>query len=159
MKARGHLYFGTFLVLIAGYAIWTASGWSFKAGFFPLAVAIPLLALTLLHLYLERFGAADTARGPAVETEFADEVPPEVARRRALVIFSWIALFILLVYLLGFPLAVPIFVFAYLKMQSAVSWLNATLLTSLTWGLFHGLFQRVVRLQFDTGVIQLWLGL
>ena len=57
MKSKGHLYFGTFLVLISGYAIFAASQWSFKTGFFPLAVAIPLLVLTLLHFYLELFGA------------------------------------------------------------------------------------------------------
>ena len=159
MKARGHLYFGAFLILVSGYVIYAASGWSFKTGFFPLAVAIPLLVLTLLHLYLDLFGAPETSSGPAVETEFANEVSPELARRRAITTFSWIAFFILLVYLIGFPLAVPLFVFSYLKTQSAVSWVNATILTALTWGLFHGLFQRLVRIRFEPGIIETWLGL
>ena len=159
MKSKGHLYFGTFVILVAGYAIFAASRWSFKTGFFPLAVAIPLLALTLLHLYLESFGAPETSKGPALDTEFSNEVAPEIARRRVITIFSWMAGFILLVYLLGFPLTVPLFVFFYLKIQSRVGWTQSILLTAITWVLFYGLFQRLVRIQFEAGVVQSWLGI
>lgn len=159
MKSKGHLYFGTFLILIAGYAIFTASQWSFKTGFFPLAVAIPLLGLTLLHFYFELFGAPEIIKGPAVEAEFSNQVAPQVARRRVVTMFSWMAGFILLVYLLGFPLTVPLFVFFYLKFQSEVSWIKSVVLTAITWGVFYGLFQRLVRIQFDTGLIQSWLAM
>jgi hypothetical protein len=67
--------------------------------------------------------------------------------------------FILSVYLVGFPLTVPLFVFFYLKFQSEVGWTNAIVLTLGTWGLFHGLFERLVRIQFEPGAIQIWLGL
>ena len=36
MKQKGHLYFSLFLLVVSGYAIYVASGWSFKTGFFPL---------------------------------------------------------------------------------------------------------------------------
>lgn len=159
MKSKGHLYFGTFVILVAGYAIFAASRWSFKTGLFPLAVAIPLLVLTLLHLYLEMFGAPETSKGPALETEFSNEVAPEIARRRVITIFSWMAGFVLLVYLLGFPLTVPLFVFFYLKIQSRVDSTRSILLTAITWVLFYGLFQRLVRIQFEAGVVQSWLGI
>ena len=145
-------------MLVAGYAIFAASRWSFKTGLFPLTVAIPLLVLSLLHLYLEVFGARETARGPTVDADFSNEVAPEIARRRVITIFSWMAGFILLVYLLGFPLTVPLFVFLYLKIQSRVRWIQSVLLTALTSGLFYGLFQRLVRIQFEAGVLQSWLG-
>jgi hypothetical protein len=159
LKSKGHLYFGSFVILVAGYAIFAASRWSFKTGFFPLAVAIPLLALTLLHLYLESFGVPETSKGPALDTEFSNDVAPEVARRRVITIFSWMAGFVLLVYLLGFPLTVPLFVFFYLKIQSRVGWTQSIILTAITWALFYGLFQRLVRIQFEAGVVQSWLGI
>lgn len=159
MKSKGHLYFGIFVILLSGYAIFAASRWSFKTGLFPLAVAIPLLVLTLLHLYMEVFGAPETSRGPAVDAEFSNEVAPEVARRRVITIFSWMAGFVLLVYLLGFPVTVPLFVFFYLKIQSRVGWTQSILLTAITWGIFYGLFQRLVRIQFEAGFVQSWLGL
>ena len=159
MKTKGHLYFGTFLILVSGYAIFAASRWSFKTGFFPLAVAIPLLALTLIHFYLELFGAPETSKGPAMEAEFSNEVAPEVARRRVITTFFWMAGFILLVYLLGFSVTVPLFLFFYLKIQSEVSWTKSIVLTTITWGLFYGLFQRLVRIQFEAGAIQGWLAM
>jgi hypothetical protein len=33
------------------------------------------------------------------------------------------------------------------------------LLTAITWALFYGLFQRLVRIQFEAGLIQSWLGI
>jgi hypothetical protein len=158
MKSKGHLYFSAFLLLVSGYAIFAASRWSFKTGFFPLAIAIPLLVLVLIHLYLESFGTPEVSKGPTVEADFSGEVPDDIARRRVVTIFSWIAAFILCVYLIGFPLTVPLFIFFYLKLQSQVSWIHSLALTAITWGLFYILFQRLVHIQFEAGAIQTWLG-
>jgi hypothetical protein len=159
MKTKGHLYFSAFLLLVSGYAIFAASRWSFKTGFFPLAIAIPLLILVLIHLYLESFGAPEVSKGPAVEADFSGEVSQDVARRRVVTIFAWIAAFILCVYLIGFPLTVPLFIFFFLKLQSEVSGLHSAGLTAITWGFFYLLFERLVHIQFEAGAIQSWLGL
>lgn len=158
MKLRAHVVFSIFLILIAAYVVYSASHWSFKTGFFPIAVAIPLIGLGVIHLLLEFFGVPEKAGGPAVEAEFSAEVPPEVARRRVAVIFSWIAAFILFVFLLGFPLAVPLFMSLYLKLQSQLSWMRSLVLTGVTWACFYFVFQRMVQLQFESGLIQAWLG-
>lgn len=158
MNKRGDFLFSIFLLMVAGYAAFSASHWPFKTGFFPLVLAIPLMILTLAHLFLGFFGASEKANGPAVEAEFTTEVAPEVARRRVIETFSWIAGFIVLVFLLGFPLAVPLFMIAYLTMQSRVGWLQSVTLTAGAWGLFYFLFQRLLNLQFEAGVIQTWMG-
>jgi Tripartite tricarboxylate transporter TctB family len=158
MHKKGNFFFSIFLILVAGYAALSASYWSFKTGFFPLAVSIPLLVLVILNLVLEFVGGAEKASGPAVEAEFTTDVAPEVARRRVIETFSWIAGFILLVFLLGFPVAVPLFLFSYLAIQSRVGWLLSIILTATTWGFFYFLFQRLLNLQFEAGVIQTWLG-
>jgi hypothetical protein len=155
---KGRLYFSAFLILISSYAIFSALGWSFKTKLFPLATAIPLLILVLLHLYLEFFRGAEVNKGPAIDTEFSTEVSDRDARRRAFIIFAWIAGFILLVYLIGFPLVVPLFIFCFLKFQSEAGWLQSILLTACTWGFFYLLFQRLVHIQFESGAIQSWLG-
>ena len=136
MHTKGNLLFSLFLIAVAGYAAFSAWHWSFKTGFFPLSLAIPLIILVVVHLVLEVVGGSEKASGPAVETEFASDVPPEVARRRVVEIFSWIAGFILLVFLLGFPAAVPLFIFSYLKMQSHIGWLQSITLTAGAWGFF-----------------------
>jgi hypothetical protein len=159
MKLKGHSYFSLFLIAVAGYAILSASGWSFKAGFFPLATAIPLLMLALTQLLFEFFGGPERAEERAVDAEFAKDMPPEVVRRRVIAIFSWIAAFILFVYLLGFPIAVPLFVFLFLTWQSKVSWQRSFLLSAITWACFYAVFERLVNLRFESGWIQSALGL
>jgi hypothetical protein len=65
----------------------------------------------------------------------------------------------LLVYLASFPVAVPVFMFAYLKAQSSVGWLASLGYTGATWAFFYILFQRLLYLPFESGVVQAWLGL
>ena len=155
----GNIFFSLFLLALAGYVIYTASHWSFKTGFFPLAIAVPLLLLALLHFVLDLFGKPEAQAERVIEAEFSNEVPPAEARRRALVTFSWIALFIALVYLVSFPLAVPLFLFLYLRLQSRVSWSYSTILTGLAWLAFYALFERLIKLQFAPGEMQTLLGI
>lgn len=155
----GRILFCIFLMAVAGYAIYAAYGWTFKAALFPLSVSIPLLILATIQLFQIICGEAETTEAAAVDLDFSSDVPAELARRRVINTFSWIIAFIASVYLVGFPLTVPLFVFGYLKFQSGVGWLSATVTTAITWGGFYGLFQWLVHLQFEPGAIQSWLGM
>jgi len=156
---KGRFLFALFLIAVAAYAVYSASAWRFKAALFPLSVGIPLIILAATQLLLDLFGKAETAGGPAVDLEFTADVSPDVARRRVINIFLWIAGFILMVFLLGFPVAVPLFMLCYLGLQSGAGWWQSIGLTAAAWGFFYGVFQRLVRLQFEDGLLQSWLGL
>jgi len=156
---RGRILFSLFLIAVAAYAVYSASAWSFKAALFPLSVSIPLIALTAAQLLLDLFGKAETANGPSVELEFGADVAPDVARRRVSATLLWIGGFILLVFLLGFPVAVPVFMLSYLGLQSRAGWWQSIGLTVAAWGFFYIVFQRVIRLQFEAGLVQSWLGM
>ena len=156
---KGRIAFCLFLIAVAAYAISAALGWTFKAKLFPLTVSIPLMILAAAQLVMETLGKTEAAESAAVDLEFSADVPPEVARRRVIGAFLWVAGFILLVYLLGFPLAVPIFMFSYLSTQSQVGLPLSLALTGVTWLFFYGLFQRLVHLSFEDGLIQTLLGL
>ena len=156
---KGRILFCIFLITVAAYAIFASIGWSFKAKLFPLSISIPLLMLATLQLLLILFGKEETNEGGAMDVEFSTDVAPEIARRRVLGIFGWIIAFIALVYLLGFPITVPLFIFLYLKFQSEVTWLWTVVITGITWGCFYMLFQSLVHIQFEAGAIQTWLGL
>lgn len=144
MRASGGALFSLALALVAGYAVFAA--WSFpaKAALFPLVIGIPLFALALAQLALQ-------LRRP--------ETPAESEPRRVLTAFGWMAGFIALVVLAGFPTAVPIFVFCYLMMQGAAGWGQAIALTAAAWGGFHLLFERLLSFPFDGGLVRAWLGL
>jgi hypothetical protein len=156
---KGRVVFNLLVIAVAAYAAFAASGWTFKAALMPLAVSIPLIVLATTQLLLDLFGKAETASGPAVDLDFAADVPPEVARRRVIDTLLWIAGFIALVALNGFPIAVPIFVFLYLRLQSRASWLLSFTLTLASWGFFYGLFIWLLHLPFEDGWIQIWLDL
>jgi hypothetical protein len=155
---KGRILFSLFLIAIGLYAVRSAMGWTFKAALFPLAVSIPFVIIVAIQLAYEGFGGGETAAGPAVDVEFTADVPSDVARRRAIVTFLWIGGFVLLVYLVGFPLGVPIFVFSYLGLQGRVGWPVAVALTLAAWLFFYGVFQQTLRLRFEEGLIQTWLG-
>jgi hypothetical protein len=156
---KGGVLFCLFLIAVAGFAIFSSLGWTFKTKLFPLSVSVPLLILATAQLLLMIFEKEETSESAAMDLDFTNDVAPEVARRRVIGVFGWIVSFILLVYLLGFPLTVPLFVFAYLKFQSDVTWLQSIILTAITWGCFYMLFQWLVHIQFEAGAIQSWLGL
>jgi hypothetical protein len=156
---NGRILFCIFLIAVAAYAIHTALGWTFKAALFPLSVSIPLLVLAVIQLLQVISAKGDTNEGAAVDIDFSNDVPAEVARRRVISTFAWIAAFIISVYLVGFPLTVPLFIFIYLKFQSDIAWLHTVAATAITWGSFYFLFQRLVHIQFEAGAIQTWLGL
>ena len=146
-------------MVVSASAIYLALEWPFKAALFPLSVSIPLLILAGIQLLQLLAGKQEIIDSAAVDLEFSSDVPPEIERRRVITAFSWIAGFILTVYLIGFPLTVPLFIFCYLRFESKVGLLPTIAATALTWAIFYGLFQKLVHLQFEQGAIQTWLGL
>jgi len=155
---KGRMLFCLFLIALAAYAAYAAWGWTFKAGLFPLSVSIPLMILAATQLLLDLFGKPESANGPSVDLEFAADVPFELAQQRAGAVLFWIVGFILLVLLVGFPASVPIFMIAYLGLQSRAGWRQAILITLASWAFFYIVFQRVVKMQFEAGLLQTWLG-
>lgn len=156
---KGRVIFSMFLIALAAFAIHSALHWSFKTALFPLSVSIPLLLLATIQLLLEIYGVGDAKESAAIDLDFSTDVPAEVAQRRVVSSFSWIVAFIISVYLIGFPLTVPLFIFLHLKFHSKVSWPYTLAVTALTWGGFYALFQRLVHLQFEAGSLQTWFGL
>ena len=133
---KGRVFFSLVLIGVGIYAAHSAMGWKFKAALFPLAVSIPLVILVAIQLVLEIFGKGKTNESPAMDLEFGADVPQDVARRRAVGAFIWVAGFILAVYLVGFPLAVPIFMFCYLSFQGRVRLQLSVTLTAVAWLFF-----------------------
>jgi heme/copper-type cytochrome/quinol oxidase subunit 2 len=128
--------------VVAAYAVYAALRWPPKAALFPLTMGIPLLVLALAQTLIE-------LRDPPAPV-------PAAARRRIFVVFAWMGTFILLVLLAGFPIAVPIFVFSYLVMESRERWGLSIALAAAAWGVFHLLFERLLHFPFETGLITDW---
>ncbi|HEY7218198.1 MAG TPA: tripartite tricarboxylate transporter TctB family protein [Candidatus Binatia bacterium] len=66
--------------------------------------------------------------------------------------------FFVLIWLLGFPVAIPLMMFCYLKFQGEEPWVLSITLTVIAWLCFYGLFVKLLTLPFPEGLIMTWLG-
>jgi hypothetical protein len=128
------------VMLAAGYAVFAASAWPSKAALFPLVIGIPLFCLAATELLWAFFG-----------TDEKHEVANPDARRRIGLAVAWMLAFLAAIALVGFPVAVPLFVFLYLKLQGGEGWALSIGLAAGVFALFYGLFDRLLHLPFPAG--------
>ena len=140
------------VMLVAGYAVYAATAWPAKAALFPLAIGIPLFSLAAVEFLWSVFGRA-------AEKPVEDDPVLEGAGSRMLVATGWMLGFLAAIVLLGFPIAVPLFVFLYLKLQGGEGWVISIVITAAVWGVFYGLFDALLHLPLPSGWLLEWLGL
>ena len=145
MSRNASLALAVGIMLAAGYAVFAAKGWQWKAALFPLAIGIPLFCLAAVE-------ALWTLAGKKAVTA-------ESAQRGVALSWAWMIAFLAVIVLLGFPIAVAAFVLLYLKMQAKESWLFSIVFTAALWGAFYGLFDLLLHLPFPAGWLLEWLGL
>jgi len=138
---------------VAGYALYASLAWPFRTALFPRLIALPILFLSLIELALSVWGSETEHEGHAVDFQFTDTVEPALAMKRTIAIMIWTLGFLALIVLVGFPLAVPIFVFVYLKIAGRESWPLTIILTVTSWLFMEGLFNRLLHLPFPEGLI------
>src|SRR2546421_1657561 len=140
---------------MSGYGVIAATAWPWKAALFPLVIGIPLFCLAASEALWTLFGAP-----PASEEarDFQLSIGKDTVRR-TLVASAWILAFFAAIVLLGFPIAIPLYVFLYLKLQGREGWLLSIVMTAAVWGVFYGLFDLLLHLPFPAGWLFSWLGL
>ena len=157
MHNRASLILALAIAALSGWAIFSALAWPWKAKLFPLVVGIPLFCLAVAEVLWVLLGSTSSAA--AADFKLSQEHPPEVARRRTAIAVAWIVGFFVLILLLGFLIAVPLLVFAYLKLQGKETWTFSTAFTFALWAAFYGLFDQLLHLPFPAGWLLEWLGL
>jgi len=138
---------------VAAYALYAAWNWPFRTALFPRVIALPILFLALTEWALSVWSSEKEREGHAVDFQFTNTVEPALARKRTIAITIWTLGFLVLILLVGFPLAVPIFVFAYLKIAGREPWTLTIALTAISWLSMEGLFTKLLHLPFPDGLI------
>jgi hypothetical protein len=148
------------------FIVWVyyAQEWRLQARLYPWAIGIPMIFLAVIQVILDLKGykAKETSEGaPPVpmDFQFTKGIDAITARNRAIVMFSWLFGFFVLLWLLGFNIGIPLMVFSYLKFQSKESWKVSIILTAIAFVFFYALFVKVLTLPFPDGKIFVWLGL
>jgi hypothetical protein len=120
-------------------------------------LGVPLLVLAILELILSLTRAEDVRAGHAVDFAMTEDLDPHVARDRTVAIFLWILGFFILILVFGFTLAVPLFVFLYMKFAGCERWALSLILTGVAWLIMEGLFNRLLHIPFAEGwIFSLW---
>ena len=142
--------------------VYLAQDWRLQARLYPWAIGIPMVVLAFIQVILDLKGvkAKESSTEPAtpMDFQFTKEIDPATAKKRAIVMFSWLVGFLGLVWFLGFPIGIPVMMFSYLKFQGKESLLTSTVLTVVAWLGFYGLFVKLLTLPFPEGAIFMWLG-
>ena len=141
--------------------VYMAQDWRLQARLYPYAIGIPMLILAIVQVILDLKGvkAKQSSDATPMDFQFTKDVDPTTAKKRAIIMFSWLIAFFLLIWLVGFPIGIPVMMFAYLKFQGRESWKLSILLTVIAWLCFWGLFVRLLHLPFPDGLVLTWLGL
>src|SRR4030066_1895319 len=135
-----HLMSLCLMVISAGVVI-TALKWPFRAALFPVIIGISVFFMAIAELLLSLFGKKEmVVKEAAVDFSLSEGMDKALEIRRTLVIFAWIVGFFVLIILFGFTIAVPLFVFLYLKLQAREGWGTSLIFSVSAWVFFYGLF-------------------
>ncbi|HEX2332312.1 MAG TPA: tripartite tricarboxylate transporter TctB family protein [Burkholderiales bacterium] len=155
MHSKASLALALGVMAVSGYAVVAAWFWPWKAALFPLVIGIPLFMLSAAEAAWVLFGK--TERGVVQDFQIARDVPEREVVRRSAAAVAWIVGFFAGIVLFGFALAVPLFVFLYLKLQAKEGWIFSAAFTAGVWAFFYGLFDRLLHLPFPAGWALSWL--
>lgn len=157
MHKQASFILGIGILLASGAAIVVALDWPWKAKLFPIAIGIPVFCMAVVEVLWGLLGPA--ARGEAMEFQLSDQIPARTVARRTLAAIAWMFGFLAAIALLGFPVAVPLFVFLYLIVQGKERWMFCAVFAGAAWAIFYAVFDRLLHLPFPAGLVQGWLGL
>jgi putative tricarboxylic transport membrane protein len=145
------------IVGVLALALWVSRGFGFRAGLFPWAIGLPVLALATVQLVLDLHGPRGHSASRARAGEGEAELPPRVVYRRTASIAAWVVGFFAAIWGLGVAMAVPVTTFLFLKVGAGEKWAISLLFTAGLWLLVYGLFIHTLHIPFPEGVLWGWM--
>jgi hypothetical protein len=140
VKISGNLVFLAVIEALFIFLGWKTLGYSFRPALMPGIMVAGILICTTVLLVREIRDTVRRARGDVVEKAEKQGLSPEEeaaarAARRAemkkiLEMAAWIVGLVLLVYLLGMLIAIPVFLIAFMLIRSKVVWWKSLVITA-----------------------------
>lgn len=139
------------VIVLLALALWQSRNFGFRAGLFPWVIGTPTLLLILLQLGRDLRGQKSKKDDHGISDEEATD--PALVRQRTISIILWTVGSFLLVWFLGFSIAVPLIIALYLKLAGKESWLMTAMVTFFSWLFFWGLFEKLLNVPFPQGLL------
>lgn len=150
MRCTGKAYLSLSVMLIVAWMIITALEWPLRTATFLFVIGIPVFFIALLESCLNLFGKEEND----IKRKELKHIHKVMAKEKTLSIFLWIIGFFLLIIFFGFPLAILLFIFLYLKFKGSEGWKISLGLAVGGWGLFYVLFVLFLHVHFMDGLVQ-----
>lgn len=140
-------------LLLAIAALLTAYSYSRSSGLFPIFVGWIFLALTLFEvgLHLKHISRGETPAAAAPDGAAASAVIRVV--RNELGGFLWLGLLLVVLYVTGFLIAIPVFMFAFLRFAARRSILQSALIAFAATAFAYGVFAWLLDYQLYAGIL------
>ena len=136
------------------YALWQSFGWTWEAARLPWVVTIAGLVLVAVYT-LRHLLRPPTRRGRILDIgrTATDESREVLLRRTAKALGTTIGL-VTAIWLIGFQIAVPTYVWLYLRVFGGVRWWVATLWAIVFIVLIYGFFDLVIHIAWIDPVLE-----
>jgi TctA family transporter len=143
------------MAIVFALALWTAASWPPRARIFPFVIFGPILAIAIANLL------KDLRRRPWTETiqhAINDANLDELSfRKRTRDILAWVFGFFIALWLLGFPLGIPLAAFIYLRFAAREGWFASVGVALGTWLFIVGVFGHFLDFVFpDAAISNVW---
>ena len=147
----------TLLILLIFFGgVFTARQWQYQARLFPWVIGIPALLLCIAQLAMDLFKATESDDPDDVsglmDLPVDRGIPVSVVVRRAVNSFGWIIGFMLVIWIIGFIISVPLFVLLYLLIQAREKLWVSLVYTGAMLIFLLGVFHQVLHIPWPPGV-------
>ena len=133
-----------------------------KEKLIPLIIGVGCLVFCALLLLGEKFpqlvrsfdvSVHDLMRDRLTKKNSASAAVDPAVARKTVAISLWALGYLILIFLVGFHIANPLFLVLFLKISGKISWPKTLILTVITWGFIYGLFEIMLKQEIFRGLL------
>jgi Na+/glutamate symporter len=149
--------FALFLTLCFVYGAWEARTYAFLAKVFPFYISIVLVILSVINLGQEinaSLKQVEQGKGGFADLSTNWRIPIELVWRRFFIYIALIFLLYGVIGLVGYPLALTVFIFLFYRFFAGASWWASVIAGSAGLG-FLALASSVLNMDWPQGLLQL----
>jgi hypothetical protein len=146
MIFEGRILISVIMLAILAGMVGYAATFPAEARFLPWVIGVPGVLLCAAQLVNE------------LRSRPGKPVAEPAERRRELMMFGWVAIFIAGILLFGFIIASPVLVAAYLHLDWRERPLAIALSAGLCWATLYLVFERALGMDLFDGLVFAWLG-
>jgi len=153
-KGKGKLVFSLVMLIIFAGMLVMSMGYSQKARFVPLVVSIPGVIVSTVQLLIE-LRSFFNQRLKAVPDSEKRRVKDEQVARSEKMIVGWILFLLALIFIVGFWVAVPVFLLLFFRIYGKESWTFTIVGTACSWGVIFVIFQVLLKVPIYEGLLEI----